>query len=382
MKYSASSKKKNKRRKRKSNAPKRFATWFWAVVVPLILGSFIEVQTGFIGNMISNWIDKVEYKEAIITPLYYGYNTDSIDLSSARNYLEKYGSETLDCGCVLSTYVQNNKSKDVSVSEASVVIDKIQKTEEPAIFVIGEYQRGEKSFSLYAINNGSGVLDYGEVSIWGNYFDVEEKDYAELDEKQLSDLFIGYEIAKVEDLQAGEIRRIAKYTVNEEAFIKSPQYGLGYHVVNADGDNLQEKHSNIGMFTYETGDILFYYSQGGSEEFTVERSLPIKVDEYEGKKLNIPANFMIEGNSWKNILYALYPDSSCELEFHAEIKCAGQKDVIKTEVFRQKIYVPLYKEEEWFFVSIREFIKEYNIETYYYNSNIPAQKAIDYELPQ
>lgn len=382
MKHSGQKKRKNRTRKRKSNSMKRFFTWFLAVVVPLIIGSVIERQTGLIGDMVGNLINKVEYADAVITPLYYGYNDDSIDLSSARNYAEKYGGETLDGGCVFSTYVQNNKNKDVSVSEASIVIDKIQKIEEPAIFVIGEYQRGEKRFSLYAINNGSGVLDYGEVHIKGSYFDVDTNNYGELDRKRLSDLFIGYEIAKVEDLQAGEIRRIAEYSVNENAFVKKSQYGLGYYVVNSDGESLQKNHSSIGMFCYEMEEIRFYYAQGGSEEFTVKSYLPIKVDEYEGKKLNIPANFMIEGKSWKNILYALYPDSSCELEFHAEIKCAGQKDTIKSEVFRQKIYVPLYKEEEYFFVSIRDFITKYNIDTYYYGSNMQAQKAFDYELPQ
>ena len=40
--------------------------------------------------------------------------------------------------------------------------------------------------------------------------------------------------------------------------------------------------------------------------------------------------------------------------------------------------MPLYKEEYGFFESVRNFIEEYNIDTYYYNSNAFIQKEIDY----
>lgn len=115
-------------------------------------------------------------------------------------------------------------------------------------------------------------------------------------------------------------------------------------------------------------------------EFTAKRNVLVKTDEDEGKKLYLPANYMVEGNSWKNILFSLYPDTSCVLEFHAEIKCAGQKDTIKTEQFSQEIYVPLYKEEDYFFTTLRSFLSSYENDVYYYNSDMAAQEMFEYEI--
>lgn len=110
----------------------------------------------------------------------------------------------------------------------------------------------------------------------------------------------------------------------------------------------------------------------------MERSLSIDVDNDKGRELRIPANFVIDGYNVKNVFYVLYPTSSCEVTFHANLKCAGEKRYIETEKFTKKIYIPLYKEEGGNFDSVRGFIEKYDIDKYYYNSNPIIQKEINY----
>lgn len=380
MKPSGKSKKRKKQRRSKSNGKETFGKWFFRVVLPLIIGAVIEQQTGFLSNVISNAFQKVEYKEAAIVPLFCAVQNDSLDLGSARNYAESYGNDILDNGCVLSVYLQNNKPKSIAVSENALVIDNIRKIEEPRIYVIGEYKTNRNEFWLYAINNGRGILDYCQVDLQGNFLNKITSENGELNQEKLKELLAGYTSIEIENLQVGEIRKIAEYKVNGTA-VSSSYYGLSYTASDSAGNNLQKKHTNIGQFTYENNEVIFYYSQGSYEEFIAERSLQVKMDEDKGQKLYLPANYMIESENLKNILFSLYPDKSCELEFHAEIKCAGQKETVETERFTQEIYVPLYKEEDYFFFTLREFLSEYAEDSYFYNSNKLAQKKFEYEIP-
>lgn len=367
---------KQKRRRRKLS---KFVKWFVGVVLPLIIVAFIEAQTDLFTNIISEATKKVEYEEAAVVPLFYVAHNDSLELSSIRSYAEIYGNEVLGNGCVLSAYIYNHKSKPVAVSENALIIDKIQKIEEPRVYIIGEYKSDRNKFCLYVINNGQGILDYGEVSLFGFFYNSVTSESGELNQEKLKELFNEYTPIKIENLQSGEIRKIAEYEVNQKA-VRSSSYALSYTVVDIAGNNIQKQHSNIGQFNYEDNRVRFYFSQGDSTEFTAKRHVQVKTDEDEGKKLYLPANYMIEGNSWKNILFSLYPDTSCVLEFHAEIKCVGQKEVIETERFSQEIYVPLYKEEDYFFFTLRSFLSGYEKNVYYYNSDMMAQEMFEYEI--
>lgn len=150
------------------------------------------------------------------------------------------------------------------------------------------------------------------------------------------------------------------------------------NITNNEGIDTTEHEEGLGVISYVNSEICFSSSEGSFSDDVIERSLVVDVNTVKGKKINLPANIIIDENSCKNILYTLYPTSSCEITFHAKIKCAGEKKEIVTEKFVQKIFVPLYKEEYGFFESVRNFIEEYNIDTYYYNSNAFIQKEIDY----
>lgn len=101
MESSRSVKQKRKQRRTKLN---KFIKWFVAVVLPLIISFFIEVQTDFLSNIINEATKKVEYEEAAVVPLFYVAYNDSLELSATRSYAEFYGNEVLGNGCVLSAY--------------------------------------------------------------------------------------------------------------------------------------------------------------------------------------------------------------------------------------------------------------------------------------
>lgn len=352
----------------------RHKNWIITILIPIALTAIIEYQTGYLGDKLYDCFNGLEYSEGIITPLYFD---DALEVSEARKYAESYGKKRLDEGCILNIYVHNNKENPIIVSETSIVIDDVEKIIEPKFNIIGVYSEIDNIFSLYAINNGLGTLDNNKIQIVIDYYDIEKQKQIECKKEEMELFLQGKNVLYIQNLVGGEIRKIGTFNLKKEKVEKIGQIMIGYDIIDGEEKKTERIHNPIGAFYYVDSKILFSAGDGWGED-TVQRSLLINVDGDKGYELNVPANFKVDGNDWKNIFYALYPTSSCRLTFHAKLKTANKKKEIETEKFIQDIYVPLYKEEGGFFESIREFVARYDIDTYYYNSNIFIQKEIDY----
>lgn len=316
----------------------------------------------------------VIYEESVLTPIYYYYSMQYMD---AREYAKECSEEVWDYGCILNIYLTNKNNNPITVSESSIFVDSIIKNDQSIIYVIGDYSNTDNTLTLYAINNGLGNFEHGQICISVNHFNEENNSSEYLTEEQISYLFEGKNVIEIDNLVGGEIRKLAKYTVNKTYVKELDLLSISYMVIDSNKEQTK-KGESIGLLGYTNSGIYFSISEGDFSDIVVERALTIDVDYDEGKELKIPANFVIGENNLKNVLYALYPTSSCEITFHAIFKCAGEKKEIETEKFTQEIYVPLYKEDGGIFDSVREFIKKYNIDTYYYDSNPIIQKEIDY----
>lgn len=339
-------------------------------ILGLIIWIVINRRIDFLMNF-----NKLEYQEGVLTPLYYYESMQDID---ARVYAEKCIEERWNYGCILNAYVYNKYKKPMTVSETSVFIDDIKIEIQPELYIIGEYSEEENTLTLYVVNNGIGKFDAGQICI--SIHHLAENSSVYLDESQKLSLLGENGIIDIRGLSGGEIRKLASYNINKTYMEELKLVAISYKIIEKEDNQFVESDSDdIGLMGYNNDlGIYFSLSEGDYSNVIVERNLIIDVENDKGRELRIPANFVVEDNYLKCILYALYPNASCELTFHAKIRCAGDSKYIETEKFTQRIYVPLYKEEGGFFSSIREFIKKYNIDIYYYNSNPIMQKEITY----
>lgn len=343
-------------------------------MIPILI---TPVVASLMDNLLDKWHDifsNLEYREGIITPLKF-YEED-LPPSIVKKCAEDFGKEILDYGCVLNSYVQNNKKRPVSISETAIIVDNYQKMIMSKIYIIGMYSEMNDEFFLYAINNGSKNINNSEVEINIKYYNEEKKKMDDLDKNELESFLNGSNIIKIEDLSIGEIRKIATYKLNNVLLQEKGAFTIYYDVAYKEKNRIEHFKQGIGIICDVDSKIKFsLLDEFGGEEM-IERS--VIIEDNIGSIYNIPANFIVGENNLKNVLYSIYPISSCELTFHAKFKCAGEDKEIETEQFVQKIYVPLYKEEYGFFYTVREFIEKYNIDSYYYNSNPVIQKEIIY----
>lgn len=352
----------------------RHKNWFITILFPIVLTAIIEYQTGYLGDKLYDCFGKLEYEEGIITPYYY----KNSKLSEVREYMENYGKGILDEGCVLNLFVYNTRKNPIMISKATLIVDDIKEMMLSKIYIIGMYTEIDNEFELYAINNGLESIRNSEVKIDIDYYSIDKMKNVELGNKELEIFLNGSSIVEIDNLSVGEIRKFTSYRVNKTMLQEGTTFRVKYSITYESNGRIESFCQDIGGFDCMNSQVSFRLFNDFGEDQIIERDLLIDTDTDKGRILNIPANFLIEGNDWKNVRYFLYPTSSCELTFHAKLKCAGRKKEMETEKFTQKIYVPIYKEEDGFFYTMREFIEKYDIDTYYYNSNFNIQKEIIY----
>lgn len=330
-------------------------------------------------NSVMNSFKDIEIDDCIITPISYE-DSQSISrtLQEAREYSKQYGKDILYEGFTTNIFLRNNKSKSMSISESSIVIDDINKVDNPQVYLFGIYDNVNNIFSLYLVNNNLGELDEGIVEIIVNCVDASTGHMENLNNEIASQILNvknnNQILITFKNLRGGEIRKITSYELNLDNIENSSIIGFEY-IISNNNEIIQD--GEIGTF-FKYNDIVTYtFSAGETPNFPIEKSTIVNVEEDEGKKINIPTNFSIGGENIQSILYTLYPTSSCVLKFHIDFKDTNNKH-IKSDIFEQEVYVPLYEEEDLFWYKLRDFIEKYEIDTYYYNSNPTIQKEIDY----
>lgn len=354
--------------------------------VAIFIGILIIVGTQIFQNITNEKTNSamdsfkdIKIDDCIITPIAYD-DSQSISrtLQETRDYSEKYGSDILYEGFTINLFLRNEKSKQMSISESSVVIDNIKKIENPQVYLFGIYDDTNNIFSLYLVNNNCGKLDEGLVKITGGYVDI-TTGYKEDLSNEIINQFFNTEIDSqvpiiFKDLRGGEIRRISSYKLELDTIEDSSLIGLGYEISN-NGRIIKE--GEIGNFNKYDGVVSYSFSAGEAPNLPIEKFLLVDVEEDNGKSINIPTNFFINEEGMQSISYVIYPTSSCLMKFHIDMKDTNNKH-IKSDTFEQEVFVPLYEDNGLFWFKLRDFIQKYEIDTYYYNSNPSIQKEIDY----
>lgn len=330
-------------------------------------------------NSVMNSFKDIEIEDCIITPISYE-DSQSISrtLQEAREYSEDYGKDILQKGFTTNIFLRNNKSKPMSISESSIVIDDIKKAEDPQVYLFGIYDDINNLFSLYLVNNNLGDFDEGVVEITADYQDISSTNINYFSEEEINQIFNTGDENQIpftfENLRGGEIRKISSYKFELDIMDSLWAINLNYKITN-DGDVIQDGY--LGSFLNYNDSISFQMRAGGESDYIIEKSTIIDVEEDQGKIINIPTNFLIDEESMKSLSYTVYPTSSCIMKFHIDIKDTNNNH-IKSNIYNQEVYVPLYEEDYLLWDRLKYFVKKYEIDTYYYNSNPTIQKEIGY----
>lgn len=352
------------------------------IITTIITAFFTEITTKFSQDYLNKG-NGVEYVDELIAPLFTSDPNKSIE--EVKEYSNNYNSEILSDGCAFNTYVKNKKDSSVIISETAIIIDSIDALDELSIFIMGIYSINDNMFTVYAINNDLKDFSYGHIELSGylSKYDeniIEEKISDEAFECIFQSINNNSSVISIDNLKGGEIRKIDEIEIVSSYFKNNSSIDLKYQVYDdSNGKLMQDLY--FGVLVKRNNIIEYVPSEIGAPDNIVERVVVLDTEKLNiNDRINIPSNIPIKENETINILYNIFPTSSCNLSFHASIKCAGEDEYIESNRKEHKIYVPLYKTDYYAWDSIRNFIKKYNIENYYYNSNPIIQEEIDYHF--
>lgn len=348
-------------------------------IIVIIGTQFLNIITEKGIKAISDPFKNIEIEDCIIKPISYEDSRSiSETLQETRKYSEEYGGDILYDGVTTNIYLRNNNSRTISISESSIVIDDIKEVKILQIYLIAIYDDVNNLLSLYLVNNSLGELNEGLVEITVGYVDSSSRYMSnEIVSQMLNEEISDQILITFKNLRGGEIRKIASYELNLDCIEDLSCIGFDYKISN---NNEIIQDGKIGI-SYIRERIIIDEEvplAPGSRE--IKKLAIVNVKEDKGKKINIPTSFSIDGENIQSILYTLYPTSSCVLKFHIDLKDT-HNNYIQSNVFEQEVYVPLYEDEDLSWDKLIDFIKKYEIETYYYNSNPIIQKEIDYSPP-
>ena len=115
------------------------------------------------------WYDyfgELKYEEGIVTPLLHYEAMPYID---AQEYVEQFGKDVLDYGCIFNVYLFNKKKSPVTISETSIVIDDIKKIQKATLRIIANYSTIDNQLTIYAINNGTKEFSGSKLFFQGRF---------------------------------------------------------------------------------------------------------------------------------------------------------------------------------------------------------------------
>lgn len=374
--------------KTKKNKSSQFFSW--PKIIASILSILAIVYTAFwtgVGDSLKesvlNYFRSVEYIDSYITPDYSAEYLNTVD--AVKRYAESYENKILNESFSFNTFIENNKSVPVFLTKSTIIIDKLEKTHRPYVYVLGIYNKDQEEFSIYAINNDLVDLKNGLVEISGSIIRKNTNQKEDISEDFLCQAFTGVDtmVLDIKDLKGGEIRRIANYKLDLSFFDDTNFLYLHYCLTESGNSEVLEE-AGLGFFAILNDEVGYLYAQGDYEEHSVQRYVVVDVENILSEKksnlINVVTQTYIEPQSVFNVEYNIFPTESCVLTFHSEIQYTGSDTTIISDQHTQEIYVPLYKTDDLFWYTVRKFIEKYEITDYFYNSNPVIQKEIDYEI--
>lgn len=332
----------------------------------------------------SEELEKVGLLGIDVTPLsMFESNLEGEEIYKNRYVEKKYAKEGFDKGCVLKTTVTNRKEDSVEISDVTLVIDEIKRLEQVRSVVLG-YMYNNK-LEIYLINDGKKNFS-GKVQLSFKYYDEElgTEDYLEdyIIERILSPRVFG----KYEELQGGEICRIAQYDIScteLQNWMKEHYENSGIYIVAkvVDGYSGREYEYDLGcMYAASSNRACLEWKQGEEYEYPVDNPIVLDPNMENVSSYETGMDYNLESNGTQNIQIVMLATESCEVTFHAAISTKDGETVI-TDQFQEKIFVPLYKNgKQNQYSKVMQYLVWHNISEYYYNQDISIQENIAYRL--
>ena len=279
-------------------------------------------------------------------------------------------------GCLLHGFFSNVSDSSIAIEKLNLVVDNIHARSYQRVDVIMHFF--EDRLRLYIVNNGNvGVGDF-RFSLAASWFDLDSKEYV-LDEQDLREL-LGNDFKpeyQIDFLEAGEILEFASFRPNMEVFTSNylQSNWLIFHGIIA---GVTEKHKDryMGTLLIQDNKFAFSYCQGGGPDDTEKYALELHTKDQMPKVFGLPADFSVAAMSDKHIQVAVYPDETCMLQFHFEMKGNTIKHCIISEKEKVTVYVPMYETDSGFYHTLREWLMKNQFSHYRYNQDRLLQKDI------
>lgn len=326
--------------------------------------------------------DEVEYTYEDVTPLYLAdYEFEDTVKAESRRY-EKLFESGYEKGCVLKAYLTNKKTNVVTVSGVTLVVDEVSAIEEARPVILG-YVLGQELY-VYILNDGNAAYE-GEIRLKFKYYNESKQSEDFVDEKTMEEILNTQLESKTVSLESGEITRLGKYKVSSGSLYKwmeNNKRNPGIYILGIAEDQDTGKTKEVGLgclYSSNESHVNLLREQGDDSENTVIDPFLLEVDEHYPKEFSAKESYNIESMDAKNIQMILLPDRSCTVQFHAVIEIAGEEPIL-TSTFRERIQVPLYKNEpNNLYSEVVSYLAYRDIEHYYYNEDITIQKNIAYD---
>lgn len=378
---------KNRVHKQTSEAVAKYLGIVGALIV--VVGVWYFASVGQRDKMIEP-IEEIETEGTVdflgldVTPLsmfdrdLYGEN-----ISQNRHIEKKYAKEGFDKGCVWKTTVINRKKNPVEISDVMLVIDEIKKIEQARPIVLGCMNNNK--LQIYLINDGTRDFN-GKVQLSFRYYDEQAGKDGYLEDYIVERVLSPRVFGKYEDIQGGEISRIAQYDVSckelqnwmEEHYENSGIYIMAKVV---DGYSGMEYEYDLGcMYAASSSRVCLEHEWGEEYEIPVDNPIVLDPDIEYQSGYESDTVYKIGSNEVQNIQIAMLATESCEVSFHIEIGTKEGEKII-TDEFEEKIVVPFYKNgKQNRYSEVMKYLVWHDISVYRYNQDAVIQENIAYKL--
>ncbi|OJG91915.1 hypothetical protein RV15_GL003560 [Enterococcus silesiacus] len=270
--------------------------------------------------------------------------------------------------------LQNNTSKNLIVSDATIEIDDIQPIKEADLEI--SYGLEDNQLIIFIINNGLGNSKDSEFKLSVILEDIDQVEN-KLSSKDVENLFLT-KTKRKDSLYSGDILKSFELNLSDELhrlFEKNEKYRAIKFELTELASN---KKFKIHSIYYDRTNKSFTFSGMGAGGRDKTAVLLLDVSN-TSNKYSVPVNKKIAANSTEQINLFIVPNQSSKIIYSVKYSTSNSKYTKATKKIESTITVPLYNTSYSpngpFFKSL---IKN-QITRYQHNTNSNLQKEIGYD---
>ena len=270
--------------------------------------------------------------------------------------------------------LQNNTSKNLIVSDATIEIDNIQPIKEVDLEV--SYGLEDNKLIIFIINNGLGNSKDSEFKLSVTLEDIDQVQN-KLSSKDVENLFLTRAKRK-DSLYSGDILKSFEMNLSDELH-KLFEKNEKYRAINFEITELaSNKKFKIHSIYYDRSSKSFSFSGMGAGGRDKTAVLLLDISN-ASNKYSVPVNKKIAANSTEQINLFIVPNQSSKIIYSVKYSTSNSKYTKATKKIESTITVPLYNTSYSPNGPFFKSLIQNQITRYQHNTNSNLQKEIGYD---